>query len=403
MANEIIRKLRTLFMKTETTDGTLVSPAAGDAILCEGLDYQGSVDMNGREYTGIPGAFAPVPGAKAAELKFVAELRPPGSSNTPEIDEVLTGCFGTVLAGDLDTTISGTGGGTGASGTPWDVTSGTNATVGEMAMLETATADAYEVAGPIKVVDTGATPDDGTVALAAVNGAYATNGKKVKGMRTWHIKLPPPANNSLTAEIYKSAVGSSSDRYDRVAGCRGTVVVNAPGAGSIPKWAFHFKGWTVARAVNGTRPTPSYDSANPKAAVNQIFRLDGTYTHGYDFVWDLGAELGTKKSQYASGGTFGQIHAKYRPKGSFKIHPAYTSVAHFTDWEAGTAHSLLYQIGNTLNGTWAFFVPRAVWTEVAEIDDEGLEALEIKWEAAEQNDASPTSATLDAAMYLGVG
>lgn len=388
-------------MKTEGTDGTANAPADSDAILCEGLDYSGSVEIHEREYQGIPGAYGGVPGAKNAELSFTAELRPDGSDNTPEIDEVLQGCGLTVVVGDLSTTISGTAGGAGSSG-PLDVTSAANGTVPEMVMLATA-AGTYEVLGPTKVVDTGATPDDLTTALDAVNGAYNVNGTAVKGMRTYYPKIPPASNNSMTADIYKSALGGGADRRDRIIGCRGNVVMNAPGAGSIPKWAFKFMGWNVGRVTTGTRPAPLYDSANPKASIGSIFRIDGTYTHGFDFTFDLGMEIATKKSQYADGGVYGQLHVKCRPKGSFKIHPAYTSVANFTDWEAGTTHSLLYQIGNTLFGTWAIYIPRAYWKVVSEPDDNGIEALEVQWEAAEINDASPTAATLDASFYLGVG
>ena len=399
MANEMITKLATLFMNQEATDGTAAAGVAGDAILARDINVDGGPEMNTREYQGLPGQLGAVPGAKSASLSFTTELKGNGTTTIPEPDEILTGCFGTVVAADLDSTISGAAGST----TVWDVLAATNGTVGNMVMLETGTADTYECAGPIKVVDTGAAPDDLTVALAAVNGGYATDGKKVKEMRTWQIKLPPPAVNSLTADVYRSAVGGGADRLDRIVGCRGDFSMSSPAAGQIPAWAFKFEGWSVSRVTTGTRPTPTYDTANPKAAIAQIFRVDGTYTNAFDIEISLGASLAVKKSQNADGGTYGVLHVSYTPKFKFKIHPAYTSVSYFTDWEAGTPHTLLFQVGNALYGTWAFYGPRAVFDKVSQPSDNGVDCWEVEGHFAEQNDASPTSATLDAALYLGLG
>lgn len=399
MANEMITKLKVLSMKQESTDGTAVSAAVTDAILASGIETDEDLEVHERMHQGNPGSLAHVPGMQSGSLSFTTELKGDGSTTVPELDEVLTGCFGAVVAANLDSTISGSSGST----TVWDVTDATNGTVGSMVMLETGTADQYECAGPIKVVDTGATPDDLTVALAAVNGGYATAGKKVKEMRTWQILLPPTANNSLTADVYYSSVSGSNNRRDRIVGCRGTFKMDSPRAGAIPAWAFSFKGWSVARVTNAAQFTPTYDSATPKAAVSQIMRLDGTYTHAFDISVDLGAEIAPKASQYATSGTYGQIHTLYRPKISFKIHPAYSSVAAFTELEAGTSHTWLFQVGNALYGTWAFYAPRLLYTKVTQPDDSGLQCYEIEAEADYSVIGSPTAATLDAALYLGLG
>lgn len=396
---DLLTKLKTLFMKTESAEGTANAPGAGDAIYCSGIEVEEDLAINEREYQGTPGARAPVPGAQnGASLSFTTELKGNGTTTIPEIDELLTGCFGQVVAADLDTTISGTAG----SSSVWDILAATNGTVGSMVMLETATADTYECAGPIKVANTAPTPDALTVALAAVNGGYATNGKKVKEMRTWSPLLPPTAVNSLTADIFYNADAGAGQR-ERLVGLRGSWKMDSPRAGAIPSWAFSFKGWNTTRTVAGTRPTPTYDSASPKAGVASIYRVDGVYTNMFDVSVDLGAEVGMKMSQNSTLGVYGTPHVKYRPSGSFKIHPAHSSVAHFTDWEAGTTHSLLFQVGNALYGTWAIFVPRASWTKVTRPDDGGVQALEIQWTAVEQNDALATSATLDASIYLGLG
>lgn len=394
---DLISKNITLFAAQEATEGTAESVAAGDAILCSGIEIAEELEVHQRDYQGSPGVRPPVPGAQmGATISFSTELKGNGTNTTPEVDELLTACFGSVVAADLDSTISGTSG----SATVLDVADVANGTVGSLAMLETDTADTYEVVGIITAKDSGQSPDDLTVSPGAVNGAYDTNGSAVKEMRTWQILLPPSANNSLTFHAFYNS-DSGAGQYDQIVGARGSVKVDSPRAGAIPMLSWSFTGWKAIRAVNGTRPTPTYDTTSPKPAVASIFRIDGTYTNAYDISFDLGAEVGLKVSQNSTTGVYGAPHIAYRPSGSFKIHPAHSSVAEFTAWEAGTARSILWQVGNTLYNTYAFYVPKAVATKVSRVDDGGIQAIQVDWVATEQDDALATAC--DAAMYVGVG
>lgn len=383
-------------MGLESTEGTAEAGVAADAILARDIEVETGPTMNAREYQGTPGQRQPVPGAQeGATLSFVTELKGDGSTSIWELDEVIQGCMGEVVVANLDSTISGTAGST----TVLDVADAANASTGSLLMLEKSTADTYEVVGIITTVNTGATPDDVTVSPGAVNGVHNTNGKKVKEMRTFSPKLTPSAVNSLTADLYYSAQGGGADQFDRITGCRGTWSMSSPRAGAIPQWSFQFTGWSVTRSTGGTRPTPVYESTSPKSAVASAFRVDGTYTNAFDINFSLNAEVAMKMSQNSTTGVYGTPHVSFKPSGSFKIHPAHSSIAHFTDWEAGTAHSLIFQVGNTVGNTWAIYVPKAVWTKVTRPDDGGVQALEIQWEAADQDDALATAC--DASIYLG--
>lgn len=395
---DLITKNATLFADVEGTEGSAATIAADDAILCSGISIEEGLEIHERDYQGSPGVRPPVPGAQnGVAVSFQTELKGNGSDTTPEVDVLITACTGSVVAADLDTTISGTSG----SATVWDTADATNATVGNLVMLETATADTYEVGGIITAaVSAGGPPDDVTVSPGAVSGAYATNGKKVKEMRTWHIKLPPSSNNSVTIDVHYNADSGASQR-ERVVGARGTFKVDSPRAGAIPMFSWAFKGWSVTRATNTTRPTPSYDTTSPKPGLASYFRVDGTATNAFDISFDLGAEVALKLSQNSTTGVYGAPHVRYKPSGSFKIHPAHTSVAEFTAWEAGTARSLLWQVGNTLYNTYAIYVPKAVATKVSRVDDNGVQAIQVDWVATEQDDALATAA--DASFYLGVG
>lgn len=394
---DLIVKNKTLFAAQESTEGTADAPGAGDAILASGIEIDEDLMVNERNYQGAPGVRPPVPGAQnGASVSFQTELKGNGTTTLPEVDELLTACLGSVVAADLDSTISGTSG----TATVLDVTDVSNATVGNLVMVEKSTADTYEVVGIITAKDAGQTPDDLTVSPGAVNGGYATNAKKVKEMRTWHILLPPSAVNSLTMDVYYNADSGAGQR-DRVVGARGSFKVDSPRAGAIPMLSWAFKGWSLSRVTNGTRPTPTYDTTSPKAAVATAFRIDGTYTNAFDISFDLGAEVGSKMSQNSTTGVYGTPHVSYRPSGSFKIHPAHTSVAEFTAWEAGTQRSILFQVGDTLYNTWAIYIPKAVATKVTRPDDGGVGAVQVDWVATEQDDALATAC--DASFYIALG
>ena len=396
MADLIVRNA-TLFANQESSEGTAAAGVAGDAILASGIAVEFGLEMNQREYQGTPGIRAPVAGTKVGSgISFATELKGNGTTTLPEVDELLTAVFGQVTAADLDSTISGAAG----SATIWDVTSVANGTVGNLVMLETSTADTYEVGGIITAADTGATPDDLTVSPGAINGGYATNGKKVKEMRTWAPLLPPASVNSVTFDLYHNA-DAGAGQFDRLTGARGTFSVSSPKAGAIPMFSWKFTGWAWAVSTSGTRPTPSYDTASPKAAQSVGFRVDGTATNAYDIELDVGAVVSQKLSQNSTDGVYGCPHTAYKPSGSFKIHPAHTSVAEFTALTAGTQRSLLFQCGNTLYGTWAWFVPKAVVTKVSRVDDSGVGALQVDWVAIDQDDALATAC--DASIYFGVG
>lgn len=398
---DLISRNRTLFAKLETTHGTANAPAAGDAILATGIEVKLPVTMNAREYQGAPGERASVPGGhEGTGLSFQTELKGNGTTTLPEVDELLTACFGSVAASNLDSTISGTAG----SATVLDVTDAANASVGSLAMVECATADTYEVVGIITTVDTGATPDDVTVSPGASSGttpaAYATNAKKVKELRTWQVLVPPGAVNSLTMDVYHNADSGASQR-DRIVGALGTFKWDSPRAGQIPMLSWDFMGHSWSQVTNGTRPTPTYDTTTPKPAQAAKFRVDNTLTDAFDISFDLGAEVVQKLSQNATKAVYGTVTTNIKPRGSFKIHPASSSIAEFTALEAGTLRSLLFQVGNTLYGTIAWYVPKAQVVSVSRVDDNGVGALQIDWIATTQDDALATAC--DASFYLGVG
>ena len=394
---DLIEKNLSLFAAQESVEGTADAPVAADAILATGITVEHGQEIHMREYQGTPGQRAPVAGAKTGTgISFTTEVKGNGTTTLPEVDELLTACFGQVVAADLDSTISGASG----SATILDVTAGTNATVGNLVMVETPTADTYECVGLITAVDTGATPDDVTVTPGAVNGGYATNGKKVKEMRTWSPLLPPSAVNSLTMDVFRNA-DAGAGQFERLVGARGTFAVSSPKAGAIPTFSWKFTGWSWTISVTGTRPTPAYDTASPKASISSVFRVDGTYVNAYDIEFDLGATVSQKLSQNSTVGIYGCPHTSYKPSGSFKIHPAHSSMAEFTAWTSNTQRSLMFQVGNALYGTWVIFCPKVVSTKVSRLDDSGVGAIQVDWVAIDQDDALATAC--DASIYFGVG
>lgn len=388
---DLIWRNATLFAKKETTEGTANAPAAGDAILCTGLQPKLQRDYHARTYQGAVGSRTGVIGAQSSPgLSFQTEIKGNGSSNTPEIDELLENVFGQVSAGTGNTTV-----GNGSSTTSVVVTSSTNFTVGNMVLVETGSGTALYEAAMITAV-----PDGTHLTVSPALSFTPANGANAYEMRTYQIIVPPSGVNSLTMDVFYNS-DSGAGQYDRFVGCHGNLQFASPGAGSIPMLTWDFMAWNWTQATNGTRPTPTYDTATPKPGLASKFKIDGTLVDVFDVNWNLGNTITPKLSQNSTLGIYGTPITNTAPSGSFRIHPAHTSVAQFTGWTAGTEVTLIQQFGSSLYGTVAWFAPKAQRKEVARGDANGVGTNDVSFDMNVQDDASATAT--DAALYLAVG
>jgi len=387
---DLIWRNALLLGKKETTEGTANAPGAGDAILCTGLQPTLQRDFHERTYHGGFGTRAGVIGAQTgAGLSFQTEIKGNGSNNTPEIDELLESVFGQVASGTGDTTV-----GNGSTTTSVVVASSTNFTAGNLVMIETSsTSDEYEVA---MITDV---PNGTTLTVSPALSFTPANGAAVKEMRTYQLLYS--GHPSMTFDVFYSVAGGGADQYDRFVGCHGNLSFASPGAGQVPMLTWDWQAWNWTQATNGTRPTPTYDTATPQSALGSKFKVDGTLVDVFDVNWSLNNEIARKLSQNSTLGVYGTPIVNHKPSGSFKIHPAHTSIAQFTGWTAGTEVSLIQQLGKSLNGTVAWYCPKAQRSSVGRGDDNGVQALEINFNANMQDDGLATA--VDAAIYLAVG
>lgn len=389
---DLIWRNASLLAKKESTEGTAAAPVAGDAILAQALTPKLQRDFHARAYQGAVGERPGVIGAQTSPgLSFQTEIKGNGTTNTPEIDELLESVFGAVSAGGGTTTISGAA----STTTNIVVASTTGFTVGNMVNIQLTTGGVFESAMITAVVDA-----TNLTVSPALTAAPVTAGTTVDEMRTYQILVPPAGVNSLTMDVFYNA-DAGAGQFDRFVGCHGNVKWDSPRAGSLPMLSWDFMAWNWAQSVAGTRPTPTYDTASPKANLASKFKVGGTLVDVFDLSWDLGAQVAAKLSQNSTLGIYGTPIVNVSPKGSFKIHPAHTSVAQFTGWTAETAVSLIQQVGNTRFGTVAWYCPQALRREVARGDDSGVGTNEIQFDATVQDDALAT--TVDAALYLAVG
>lgn len=397
--SDLIWKNATLFAKKETAEGTgawgtgLITdmPAAGDAILCAALAPKLQRDFHARKYQGAVGERPGVIGAQTSPgLAFQTEIKGNGSSNTPEIDELLECVFGAVSAGGASTTISGAA----STTTSINVADSTGFTVGNMVNIQLTTGGVFESA-----MITAAGGNVLTV-TPALTTAPVTAGTTVDEMRTYQLVVPPAGVNSMSLDVHYNAAAGAV-QFDRFKGCHGSMKWDSPRAGSIPMLTWDFAAWNWVQNAAGTRPTPTYDTASPKPGLATKFKIAGVLVDVFDLSWDLAATVARKLSQNSDLGIYGTPIVDVNPKGSFKIHPAHTSVAQFTGWTAETAVSLIQQVGNARYGTVTWFCPQALRREVARGDDGGLGTNEIQWDADVQDDALATS--VDAALYMAVG
>lgn len=398
MSDMIWRNL-TLFAKKETTEGTgawgtgLITdmPAAGDAILCAAFSPKLQRDFNPRKYHGTIGQRKGVIGAQTgAGCSFQTEVKGNGSSNTPEIDELLECVFGAVSAGGASTTVAGSA----STTTSINVADSTGFTPGNMVNVQLTTGGVFEsvmitaAAGNVLTVD------------PPLSAAPVTAGTTVDEMRTYQLVVPPAGVNSMTLDaFYNNNAGAG--QFTRFVGCHGNVKWDSPSAGALPMLSWDFIAWNWVQNAAGTRPTPTYDSASPKSALATKLKVAGVLTNAFDVNWDLGVSVHRKMSQNTDLGVYGTPVVDVDPKGSLKIHPAHSSLAEFTGWLAETGVSLSQQVGNARYGTYAWYAPQAVRREVMRGDDNGLHTNEINFDFCVQDDGLVGS--VDAPLYFAVG
>src|SRR3990167_4374880 len=239
-----------LLAKKETTEGTANAPGATDAILATGIQPSLQRDFHKRQYQGSVGVRAGVIGAQSgAGLAFQTELKGDGSTNSPEINELLENVFGLVSPGTGDNEING---GTSTT-TSLVVDSSTNFTVGNMVMVETTDGSAAYEAAMITAV-----PNGTTITISPALSFTPADNANVKEMRTYQIAVPQAGVNSLTMDVFYNA-DAGAGQFDRFVGCHGNLKFDSPGAGSIPMLSWDFSAWNWVQSVAGTRPSPTFD------------------------------------------------------------------------------------------------------------------------------------------------
>lgn len=383
---DFIKSIESLFVMEEAAEGTAETATATDAILAENIQTPTTRAQHTREYTG---GFGVLPGKSGgildANVSFDTELKGNGSSNTPEVDELLKSVLGEVVASTATTTVSGTS----STTTSLDVTDVSGFTDGDvLVMVETSTADEYEVA---LATDTNAaaTPDTITVA-PALGAAPGVGGENVYQMRTY--RGVDTGHPSLTVMRYLNS-GAGSSAFTRYVGCRGTATLNVPEASSIPKLSWALQAWSWDQATNGTRPALTYDTALPPVAQASKIKIDGTLTHIWGLTLDFGNEVGRKISQNSTTGVYGTPIVNRKVTGSFTVYPE--NIAHWTDWQADTSFSLLAQYGKALYGTVAVYLPKLRRTGVVWGEREGVQTATVSFEA--------TEVTGEYSVFVGVG
>ena len=243
-----------LLAKKETTEGTANSPGATDAILATGIQPSLQRDFHKRQYQGSVGVRAGVIGAQSgAGLAFQTELKGDGSTNSPEINELLENVFGLVSAGTGDNEING---GTSTT-TSLVVDSSTNFTVGNMVMVETTDGSAAYEAAMITAV-----PNGTTITISPALSFTPADNANVKEMRTYQIAVPPAGVNSLTMDVFYNA-DAGAGQFDRFVGCHGNLKFDSrrgTGFSPLPEPGPHRPSTAPRRRVGSP---PSSRSAEP--------------------------------------------------------------------------------------------------------------------------------------------
>lgn len=306
-----------------------------------------------RPIKGEMGSIAGKIGAQLAPwLSFTCSLRGGGSVGVaPEVHELLK-C---VLSPPVDNR---------SYSTTLTSVSGTTVTVASTTGLTKGTAVGIDKQNPNGTYEVGWVQDvpNGTQFVltdAMVNQTW-NSGASVIGSYTYNPQNT--GHSSLSFRIYLDSSGSNN--YIAFSGCKGTVKIDMPAPGVAAKATFRFQAMSYTFG-SSTVPAPNFSSVTPP--VPYQFKMGGTATSIKLASCSLGQSVARKMSQTSTTGTFAQVVADRRVRGT--IHAYDVDNSQFTNWSAGQTIALAHQIGTAQHNVVAYQIPYGQRARVAYGDE----------------------------------
>ncbi len=367
-----------IYAKVEATEGTEPAMTATEAFLCDKLASNVGTMPQAflqRIFAGTMGAYTGKMGAiEKTKLAYSIELRGNGASSlTPEYDAILTAVLPTIYANTISQPATG-----GTTTVPTCATCSLAVSPANSPIMVASSASGlvFEMGWVKSVITNTSITLAQTLTTAPLNTWLLRPGRSYGPGDSGHT--------SITHQIFldSGAVGASSD-YVSFRGCKGSLKIDVPKVGAIPKLTFDWTAIDWLLHLAGTKLALTVNTTAPPVAIASIVKINGALQDIMSFSLDLGQSIGQKTSQNSTNGVFSEVVTQRLAKGTLKIYNTSANTPNnIATWQAGTEQELTLQFGNTLFNTVGIRIPKAQFTDVKYASDTGMLYDEIAFQCS---------------------
>ena len=380
MAIGLIKQNTIIGIESESTEGTYVAPSASTSYitpLSDGFESSPAREVIDRGLLNAsPGKETPRLGIKSVSSALPVEFRASGIEGA-DVDH------GLLIKGALGATRSGVTKNTSGVSTSTVLAladgDGANFNIGDIVVVKRS---GLHEARPITAVSTTPGSNSITLAFALDNGAPPTT-TPISAFKTYYTSASGHPSLSLSYywgnEIREGAIGSkvtsmSLDNYQ---------------TGQVASLNFGLEGLSYSH-IDGAAPhTPAYDTGLPPIILSACVYRNGVAMSLNAFGLSLSNTLGFLTSTCSANGRISSRVTDREITGTINPYKDDTSVAYFTDWNAGTEFSLFALAYNPSSTTGNFdmgsvvgvWLPQCFTTEFKVGEVEGILADEMGFRA----------------------
>jgi hypothetical protein len=392
---DLVSKNTVLYVTKEVTEGVAVNPTAGDqavSFLTDSVEIAGNRETVERDnnQTSLVREL-PRLGIRTCEASITTEVKANTTAGgLPECNLLLEAALGAVRSQSNTTTISATQTNT----TSIKVPTGSTFVAGDIIMIKETNlgADGYHIS-PISAVADGGTNDDTLTLLVPTSTNYATTNSVIEKSTTFFDSNTEP---SVTLTVY----GEDAVKMQG-AGCKvSSLSLDGFETAAIPSFAFALAGIDYDESLAASGLTATFDGATPPIVLSACVYKDGVKMDVTQFAFSVENTVSQRRSTCSVNGITGQRVTEKAITGSFTAYMDTTSVAQFTNFDAGTEFSLFMTLKNpgSSSGIWkeviGVYMPRCMATAAPHTSVDGLMAYNVEFSAGK-------SSSFGASIYIG--
>ena len=391
----VIKDNSKVAVMVESSEGTYETPASGAdfvAVLADGLELSPSKELLERNVlTGSLGKATPRTGLKGVTASIGVEFKAGSTAGAdPEYSPLLKGALGATR--NRATAVTTKSSGNTASILQIEDADIADLQIGDIVVVKQS--GAYHVS-PISARDATGGAANVTLLIPHPSGDCADS-VELAPFRTFYAANS--GHPSLSVSKYVDDVIT-----EKGIGCRvASMAMEGFATGGLASLKFGLEGMTFDRTVAAPGFTPSLDTSLPPVILNAKVYLDTTSIDINEIGFSMENTVGfATATNSASGKISGRISSR-TISGTINPYKASDNVTNFTKFNNNTEFSLFGYAANPsgvtgeFNQVVAFYMPKCLFTEIGESDQDGVLQDALSFSAGRGSDGGTTE------IYVGM-